>query len=106
MQKTMNLNQPAQPRRHSFRKYMRKNGLAYWLILPSLVFLLAIEFYPLGVGLVEALYYHNRVQPFLTHFNGIENFVKAFGDFNVRLALRTSFVMVVGIVGFSYLLGL
>jgi len=85
---------------------MRKNGLAYWLILPSILFLLAIEFYPLGVGLVEAMYYHNRVQPFLTHFNGIENFVKAFNDFNVRLALRTSAIMVVGIVGFSYLLGL
>jgi len=108
MQKTINLDQPVQqsPRRAGLRKYLRKNGLAYWLILPSLAFLLAIEFYPLGIGLVEAMYYHNRVQPFLTHFNGIENFVKAFSDFNVRLAIRTSAIMVVGIVGLSYLLGL
>jgi len=108
MQKTIDLDRSIErtSRRDGLRKYWRRNGLAYWLILPSLLFLLAIEFYPLGVGLVESLYYHNRVQPFLTHFNGLENFAKALGDFNVRLSLRTSALMVVGIVGFSYLLGL
>src|SRR5215208_1322201 len=108
MQKSIDLDRRLgqRSRWENVRRYMRRNGLAYWLILPSILFLLAIEFYPLGVGLVEALYYHNRVQPFLTHFNGIENFVKALSDFNVRLALRTSAIMVVGIVGFSYLLGL
>lgn len=108
MQKTIDLDRSIEQasRRDGLRKYWRRNGLAYWLILPSLLFLLAIEFYPLGVGLIESLYYHNRVQPFLTRFNGLENFAKALGDFNVRLSLRTSALMVVGIVGFSYLLGL
>lgn len=108
MQKTIDLDRSIEraSRRDGLRKYWRRNGLAYWLILPSLLFLLAIEFYPLGVGLIESLYYHNRVQPFLTRFNGLENFAKALGDFNVRLSLRTSALMVVGIVGFSYLLGL
>src|SRR5215216_5874790 len=101
MEKTIDLDSRLRrpQRRGSLRRYLRKNGLAYWLILPSLLFLLIIEFYPLGLGLIEALYYHNRVQPFLTRFNGIENFAKALGDYNVRLALRTSAVMVVGIVG-------
>ncbi len=85
---------------------MRKNGIAYWLVLPSIVFLIAIEFYPLGVGLLESIKYHNRVQPFLTHYNWEENFVQAFNDHDVRLALRTSVLIVGLIVVFSYLLGL
>jgi multiple sugar transport system permease protein len=109
MRQTIDLDRatvPRAPLQSGWRRHMRRNALAYWLILPSLVFLLTVEFYPLGVGLLESLYYHNRVQPFLTHFNGIENFVKALSDFNVRLALRTSAIMVVGIVSLSYLLGL
>lgn len=95
---------PTRPAR--IQSHLRRHALPYLLILPSILILLAIEFYPLGVGLLEAFKYHNRVQPFATRFNGIANFVKAFDDHNVRLALRTSFVMAFGIVGASYLLGL
>lgn len=94
------------PRPDAVRRHLRKEGLAYWLILPSLVFLLVITFYPLAVGLAEAFQYHNRVQPWATHFNGLENFVQAFSDHDVLLSLRTSAILVVGIVGLSYLLGL
>src|SRR4051794_11390071 len=80
--------------------------MAYGLILPSLVFLLAIVVYPLGVGLLEGFRYHNRLQPWLTAFNGLDNFVQALHDNQVWLALRTSAIMVVGIVGVSYALGL
>ena len=45
------------------RAHARKHALPYLLILPSLVFLAAIEFYPLGIGLSEAFKYHNRIQP-------------------------------------------
>lgn len=105
----MNLGKPASPRASTgsrVSRYFRKNALAYLLILPSVLFLLAIEFYPLLVGLLEAFKYHNRVQPWATRFNGIENFIQAFGDHDVRLALRTSIIMVVGIVGLGYALGL
>jgi ABC-type sugar transport system permease subunit len=88
------------------RRYWRINGLAYWFILPSIVFLLAVEFLPLVKGLNEALYYHNRLQPWLTHFVGLDNFTQAFQDHDVLISLKTSAVMVVGIVGFSYALGL
>lgn len=89
-----------------FMSHFRKHSLPYLLILPSIVFLLAIQFYPLGVGLLEAFKYHNRVQPWATQFNGLDNFVQAFNDHTVRVALRTSFIMMFGIVGLSYLLGL
>jgi ABC-type sugar transport system permease subunit len=85
---------------------LRQRVTPYWLILPSVLFLGAIVFYPLVVGLAEGFRQHNRLQPWLIRFNGLENYVQAFGDREVLLALRTSVVMVVGIVGLSYLLGL
>ncbi|WP_270888802.1 carbohydrate ABC transporter permease [Pedococcus sp. 5OH_020] len=86
--------------------HWRKNAMAYSLILPSLVFLFAIVFYPLATGLAEGFRYHSRVQPWLTRFNGLDNYVQALHDHDVWLALRTSLIMTVGIVGLSYLLGL
>ena len=88
------------------REHIAKHALPYLLILPSILFLAAIEFYPLAVGLSEALQYHNRVQPWATRFVGLDNFVQALQNHDVLQSLRTSLVMVVGIVGLSYLLGL
>ena len=85
---------------------LRERVTPYWLILPSVLFLGAIVFYPLVVGLAEGFSQHNRLQPWLIRFNGLENYIQAFGDREVLLALRTSMVMVVGIVGLSYVLGL
>ena len=85
---------------------LRAGATPYWLVLPSLLFLAAIVFYPLAVGLMEGFRNHNRLQPWLIRFNGFENYIKAAQDHEVLLALRTSFVMVIGIVGLSYLLGL
>jgi ABC-type sugar transport system permease subunit len=97
---------PAPRRRRVGRRRFGRNAMAYGLILPSLVFLVAIVVYPLGVGLLEGFRYHNRLQPWLTAFNGFDNYVQAWHDNQVWLALRTSFVMVVGIVAFSYAVGL
>ena len=86
--------------------HVRKHSLPYLLILPSVLFLAAVEFYPLYTGLLESLKYHNRVQPWATQYVGLDNFKDALQDRDVLRALRTSFVMVFGIVGSSYLLGL
>ena len=88
------------------RAHVGKHALPYLLILPSVLFLAAIEFFPLGVGISEAFKYHNRVQPWATRYVGFDNFVNALGSHDVRVALRTSFVMVSGIVLLSYALGL
>jgi multiple sugar transport system permease protein len=97
---------PRPTRRARVERHVRQNALAYALILPSLVFIAAIELYPLARGLLEGFKYHNRVQPFLTRFNGIDNYREAYHDPDVRSALRVSTVMVVAIVAGSYLLGL
>jgi ABC-type sugar transport system permease subunit len=109
VQDTIHLENPSlapQPRRRKAPRRRSKNLMAYGLILPSLVFLLTIVVYPLSVGLLEGFRYHNRLQPWLTAFNGFDNYVQAWNDNQVWLALRTSFVMVVGIVAVSYALGL
>src|SRR4051812_23283781 len=84
----------------------RRDALPYWLIVPSLLFLAAIIGYPLVVGLLEGFQYHNRLQPWLTRFNGLENYIKAAQDSQVWDALKTWFIMVIGIVVLSYALGL
>ncbi|HKG25390.1 MAG TPA: sugar ABC transporter permease [Thermomicrobiales bacterium] len=88
------------------RAHLRKNALPYLLILPSIVFLAAVEFYPLARGILEGFRYHNRVQPWATRYNGLDNFRKAYESHDVRLALRNSVVIVGGIVVASYLVGL
>ena len=97
---------PETTRIHRARSHMRKHAVPYILILPSVIFLALVEFYPLGVGLSEAFKYHNRVQPWATRYTGFDNFRAAIENEAVRTSLRVSFVMVVGIVGLSYLLGL
>jgi len=97
---------PVMGRSDRVRSHVRKHIVPYLLILPSIVFLVAIEFYPLAVGIYEAFLYHNRVQPWATQFIGLQNFVTAFSTYDVQLALKTSFVMVLGIVALSYALGL
>lgn len=94
------------PARSRVGAHFTQYAIPYLMILPSVLFLLAVEFYPLVIGLLESLHYHNRVQPWAYRFLGLTNFQQALQSHDVRQALRTSFVMVVGIVGFSYLLGL
>src|SRR5215218_1004826 len=88
------------------RGHVQKHIIPYVLILPSILFLIAIELYPLAVGIYEAFLYHNRVQPWATQFIGLQNFATALNTHDVRLALKTSFIMVLGIVALSYALGL
>lgn len=97
---------PVMGRTDRLQSHVSKHIVPYLLILPSVLFLIAIELYPLAVGIYEAFLYHNRVQPWATQFIGLQNFVTAFGTHDVQLALKTSFTMVIGIVALSYGLGL
>ena len=97
---------PAVGRTDRLQSHVSKHIVPYLLILPSVLFLIAIEFYPLAVGIYEAFLYHNRVQPWATQFIGLQNFTTALGTHDVQLALKTSFIMVFGIVALGYGLGL
>lgn len=82
------------------------NRLAYLLILPSIILVALIYFYPVGSGIWQSLHNFNRVKPWAYKFIGLGNYVTALKTYQVWLALRTSAIWTIGGVGFSYLLGL
>lgn len=93
-------------RQARFRRHMLANRLAYLLILPSIILISAIYFYPVGSGIWQSLHNFNRVKPWAYKFIGIQNYITALGTHQVWVALRTSAIWTIGGVAFSYLLGL
>jgi ABC-type sugar transport system permease subunit len=93
-------------RRERFRRHMLHNRLAYLLMLPSVILILLIYFYPLGSGLWQSLHNFNRVKPWAYRFIGLSNYATALGQHQFWLALRTSAIWTIGGVALSYLLGL
>src|SRR5215213_2237825 len=89
---------PAIGRSDRVRSHVQKHIVPYILILPSILFLIAIELYPLAVGIYQAFLYHNRVQPWATQFIGLQNFATALRTHDVHVAVRSALVMVLGIV--------
>ena len=89
-----------------FRRHMLQNRLAYLLILPSIILISLIYFYPVASGLWQSLHNFNRVRPWAYKFVGFDNYVTALRTHQVLIALRTSAIWTIGGVGFSYLLGL
>src|SRR5829696_8182285 len=88
------------------RRHLLREGLAYLLILPSVILIALIYLYPVGDGLWQSLHNFNRVKPWAYKFIGLQNFLTALQTYQVWLALRTSAIWTIGGVGFSYLLGL
>lgn len=88
------------------RRHLVQNRFAYVLILPSVILIAAIYFYPVGSGIWQSLHNFNRVKPWAYKFIGIQNYITALGTYQVWVALRTSAIWTIGGVGFSYLLGL
>jgi ABC-type sugar transport system permease subunit len=54
---------PAIGRTDRMRGHVQKHIVPYILILPSIVFLIAIEIYPLAVGIYEAFLYPTEFSP-------------------------------------------
>ena len=94
------------PRGQRFRRHWLQNRLAYLLILPSILLVSLIYFYPVISGFWQSLHNFNRVQPWAYRFIGLDNYLKAFRTHQTWVALRTSVVWTLGCVGGSYLLGL
>ncbi len=88
------------------RRHLLQNRFAYVLILPSVILIAAIYFYPVGSGIWQSFHNFNRVKPWAYKFIGIQNYITALGTHQVWVALRTSAIWTIGGVGFSYLLGL
>ncbi len=75
-------------------------------MLPSIILVLLIYFYPVGSGIWQSLHNFNRVKPWAYRFIGLENYVTALRQHQFWLALRASAIWTIGGVSVSYLLGL
>ncbi len=88
------------------RRHLQKNKLAYLMVLPSVVMVALIYFYPMGTGFWQSLHFFMRLQPENYHFWGLQNYINALGAHDFWMALRNSGVWTIGGVGLSYVLGL
>jgi ABC-type sugar transport system permease subunit len=93
-------------RRERFRRHMTQNRLAYILILPSVILIGLIYFYPVGSGIWQSFHNFNRVKPWAYRFIGLDNYITALSTHQVWVALRTSAVWTLGGVTFTYIVGL
>lgn len=101
----------SQPRQRAgwqrrLRRHWLLNRLAYVLILPSIILIALIYFYPVISGIWQSFHNFNRVKPWAYGFIGLENYITALTTHQVWIALRTSAIWTIGGVGFSYVLGL
>jgi multiple sugar transport system permease protein len=79
--------------------------LAYLLIAPTALFLVAFMFYPIVYVFVMSLFRTNRLSE-LTRFVGLGNFVDRFGDREFWLAALRSLVWTASGVAVKFLLGM
>lgn len=93
-------------RRAQLRRHMAQNKLAYLFLLPSIILISLIYFYPVGSGIWQSFHRFNRVQPWAYGFIGLDNYRTALQTHQVWIALRTSAVWTIGGVGLTYLVGL
>jgi trehalose/maltose transport system permease protein len=77
---------------------------AYYMVLPSLVIILAIAFYPILYGIVLSLT-DSTVSSFGS-FVGVENYVEMFQDPDFREGLSNTLIFTVVSVALEFLLGL
>lgn len=95
--------------RRAWYNVSAKTRMAYLMVLPSLLVIAAVAFFPIGVAIWFSLHEYDLRFPQLgQQFIGLENYGKIFGDPDGRIwnAFRfTTFFAVVS-VGFEFLLGL
>ncbi len=100
---------PASNRRRfgALRRSLRNEGAYLTLLLPLLVFVVAIAIYPLLFSLGISLFKYRLTDPNqLQTFVGLDNYVRAFRDPIVLTAIRVTLIFVVGTVALELVLGL
>lgn len=69
---------------------VKKNSKIAWLLLlPSLVIMLALVFYPIARTFEFSLYEYNLTKPDAIAFIGLDNYLEVFQDSNFHIALKT-----------------
>lgn len=83
----------------------RRNLTGPLLVLPAVLVMMAITFYPIFFNFVLA-FSEIKLPSLVPHFNGIENFRKLFADPLFFISIQNSLLWVLGTVPSQFLLGL
>lgn len=78
----------------------------YILVLPVLLGLGVVILYPLGRGIYLSLTNYSVLQPDLSEFIGLKNYIEVFGNSTFWLALSKSLILTGSAVALQYVLGL
>ena len=79
--------------------------LAFWLILPAVIGLLAVSLYPVLQTIVWSFQHYQLTDPDNVYFNGLRNFERLVRDANFWSALRFSLLYTVLSVAGQFLVG-
>ncbi len=78
-----------------------KQGLAYLMLLPPLIIMVGLVFYPIVRTFEYSLYDFNLTKPMETELIGLENYIEILQDGNFYTALQNTLVMSIFIIIFS-----
>lgn len=83
---------------------VKKNSKIAWLLLlPGLVIMLALVFYPIARTFEFSLYEYNLTKPDAIAFIGLDNYLEVFQDTSFHIALKNTLIMSVFIIIISFL---
>lgn len=89
---------------YSFEKRRRKLG--YMMLTPATIVIIVVSVYPLIYGIYLSFRNQNFLKPARNDFVGFANYMKLFSDKNFINAIGYTMYYTLGIVIFSYILGL
>lgn len=93
-------------RTHRARPQLKRKSEPYMFLLPTILLLLFMFGYPLINSFIMAFQNYNLTTPTKISFNGLNNFRKLFGESDIWLIIRNSFIYVAVSVAGQFFLGL
>ncbi|MFT8872561.1 MAG: sugar ABC transporter permease [Sporolactobacillus sp.] len=94
----------------SFGRKMTKGLKQYWDVFPYLIIgligFLVFSVYPIVKGIYMSFFQYNIINPAMSQFIGLANYIRAFHDYSVLIALRNTVLYSVVTVPGQWILGL
>ena len=87
-------------RESEFRKFL--NGMAY--LFPALAILIVFQIYPIGKALMMSFYTKYNYFKHIVFEYGFDNYINLFNDDKFIIALKNTFIFVLGVVPASLVL--
>ncbi|WP_313996537.1 sugar ABC transporter permease [uncultured Paenibacillus sp.] len=85
---------------------IESGAFKYYLFVPTLAILIFMTVVPLAFSLITSFTGYKATETGSFVFNGVDNFVRAWGDTNIRAAFRNTLTFVFFSVGIEFVLGM